>query len=75
MIAKKCRSCRYWSERIAQAIGGGPIEALCLSRHSPYASQYTIGEQTCDHWAENTYGAVDDPAHAGENPYGRRAPN
>jgi hypothetical protein len=74
MIPKTCRTCRYWSERCAKAIDGGPMEALCLESHSPYASQYTIGNESCDRWAENTYGAIDDPAHDGENPYGRRAP-
>jgi hypothetical protein len=27
---RTCSSCRFWSQMVAQSIGCGPIEALCL---------------------------------------------
>lgn len=30
-----CDGCKWWSERIAHSIGGGPIEAMCLNCDSP----------------------------------------
>ena len=30
-----CNGCRFWSEMIAQSIGGGPVQALCLSQDGP----------------------------------------
>jgi len=58
--------CRFWSEMVAQFIGTGPIEALCLSESSPNFSQYTMGRMTCDAWKSNHHGAVDSPPNYGE---------
>jgi hypothetical protein len=30
-----CDGCKWWSERIAQAIGNDPMEAMCLNIDSP----------------------------------------
>lgn len=27
---RSCEGCMYWSELLAQAIGGGPVQAMCL---------------------------------------------
>ncbi|MDO8534109.1 MAG: hypothetical protein Q7S17_05130 [Xanthobacteraceae bacterium] len=56
---------------IAQAGGGttnprGDTEALCLSERGPHAREYTTAETTCDAFAKNSHGAVDDPPNYGE---------
>jgi hypothetical protein len=62
---KNCNSCRYWSESIARAIGGGPIEAICLAGDSPNHGRYVNGNDRCQAWKLNSHGAVDDP-HCGD---------
>jgi hypothetical protein len=57
----KCEDCRFWSERLAQAVGGGPVEAYCLVEGGPFSGRYTAGSQGCDKGQSNQYGAVDDP--------------
>ena len=32
---RNCGGCRYWSEMIAQSIGGREVEAMCLSPDGP----------------------------------------
>lgn len=63
---ENCHGCRYWSEMLAQATGGGPLEAMCLVSDGPLSSQYTTKRQTCEKWAEGSLGAVDQP---GGDPY------
>ena len=60
-MKKKCGTCRYWSEMLAQSVGGGPIEAVCLSQAGSRAGKWVPEYCTCEAWAENTYGAVDIP--------------
>ena len=66
MTRKCCDTCRFWSEMVAQSIGGGPMEALCLSETGPKFSKYTAGRMTCGNWKSNHYGAVDSPPNYGE---------
>ena len=61
-----CAGCRYWSEMIAQSIGCGPIEAMCLSGDGPKASKYTTGRMACPAWKSGHFGAVDEPPNYGE---------
>lgn len=63
---RDCRGCRYWSEMIAQALGGRPVEALCLSEGSR-RGKYTTGHTTCEAWRSGHHGAVDDPPDYGES--------
>lgn len=63
---RNCAGCRYWSEMIARAEGGGPVEAMCLHKSSPHWAKYVAGSQACDHWSAGDRGAVDQPAG---NPY------
>jgi hypothetical protein len=63
---KVCDTCRYWSEMCAQALGGGPIEALCLCDGGLRQGQFTRGTDLCDRWASNHLGQVDDPPDHGE---------
>lgn len=58
----KCRDCRFWSERLAQSIGGGPMEAYCLVEGGRYSGRYTTGSEGCDKGKSNQHGAVDDPS-------------
>ena len=51
---------------IAQAIGGRPVEAMCLSPDGPLEGQYTAGSGACTGWASGHNGAVDDPPNYGE---------
>lgn len=59
---KTCETCRFWSERVAYCMGGGPMNALCLAKDGPHSSKYTTGRQSCPKWREATCGAVDDPS-------------
>lgn len=63
---RNCGGCRYWSEMIAQSIGGRSVEALCLNSAGPCSGKYVVETQTCDGFARNTFGAVDDPPDYGE---------
>lgn len=63
---RDCNGCRYWSEMVAQAIGGGGVQALCLSGDGQLAGKYTYGHQTCAVWKSGHHGAVDDPPNYGE---------
>lgn len=54
-----CETCRYWSDLIARAVGGGPVEALCLATVGPYRQTYTVASQACGTWAGGQ--AIDDP--------------
>ena len=58
---RNCKGCRYWSEMIAQALGGGPVEAMCLSREGPERGKYTSAARTCVAWASGHLGAIDEP--------------
>lgn len=59
-----CMGCRFWSEMIAKAEGGGPVQALCLNLESPRHSQYTTGRSTCAAWKSGHLGAIDEPGEA-----------
>lgn len=63
---QNCHGCRFWSEMIAQALGGGPLQAMCLNPDSPMSGKYTSKRQACGNWREGSLGAVDDP---GGDPY------
>ena len=69
---QNCENCRFWSDKLAQALGGGPVQAYCLAGDGPKAGTYTSGRQTCDKWQDAPLGAVDsgsdaDPRYG--NPY------
>jgi hypothetical protein len=73
---RNCSGCRYWSEMIAQSIGGRDVEAMCLATEGPAKGKYMVGTQTCPSFAKNTAGAVDDPPDYGDTArveYGRQA--
>jgi len=61
---RNCAGCKFWSEMLAQAMGGGPVTAMCLSESSKYKQQYTPGWTKCEAWESGEDGAVDDP-HGG----------
>ena len=65
-MEKDCANCRFWSEMLAEAVGGGPVKAMCLAEGGPRTGEYTTGMTTCSGWKENTFGAVDDPPNYGE---------
>lgn len=60
-----CLNCRFWSQMVAQSIGCGPVEALCLG-DGKYKSKYTTGKMWCDSWKSDHHGKVDDPPNYGE---------
>lgn len=64
---RDCAGCRFWSEMVAQSIGGGPVEALCLTEGGPRSGKYTTARVTCAHWKSGHLGAVDDPPNYGED--------
>lgn len=58
---KNCGGCRYWSELLAQAVGGGPLEAYCLAEDGPDGGKYTQERHHCDAY-EDAFGcAIDTP--------------
>lgn len=59
--SKSCGGCRYWSELLAQAIGGGPVEAYCLNDKSPHRQRYVTASRTCGEWADAYGYAIDAP--------------
>ena len=61
-----CGTCRYWSEMLAQSIGCGPIEAVCLSSGSASRGKFVRETHRCDSWGSNHFGAVDSPPDYGE---------
>lgn len=68
--ARVCMNCRFWSQMIAQAGAGtdneaGDTEAMCLAPVGPNAQKYTTYATTCDAFAFNTAGAVDEPPDYG----------
>lgn len=63
---KNCAGCRFWSEMIAQSIGGGPVEAMCLADDGPLAGKYVTARRTCPAWKSGHFGAVDAPPNYGE---------
>lgn len=63
---QNCKGCRNWSEMLARADGGGPVQAICLSSESPNNGKWLTGSQTCVNWQSGELGAVDDPSG---NPY------
>ncbi len=67
---QNCSECRYWSARLAYAIGGGPVQAMCLEKDSRHHGKYTTGRMVCAQWAPNDLGAIDDRywEETGEDP-------
>jgi hypothetical protein len=63
---KSCDNCRFWSQMVAQSIGGRSVEALCLAEGGPLSGKYTTGRQSCAGWKSGYLGAVDDPPNYGE---------
>src|SRR5262245_49636346 len=49
---KTCKSCRYWSELVAQTTSEPPreIEALCLVHDGPRHGTFTRPRWTCQRW-------------------------
>jgi len=58
---RNCAGCKFWSEMIARAHGGGPVEAMCLASSGKHSSQYTTARMSCDKWESGEDGIVDDP--------------
>lgn len=44
----RCETCSAWSELIARAYGGGPVEAMCIKPDSPKSGKYTTGRNGCE---------------------------
>lgn len=54
----KCDGCKWWSEMVAEAVGCGPILALCLNSDSPHSGKMV--RSGCDCYEEGV--SVDDPS-------------
>lgn len=52
---------------VAQSIGAGPIEALCLSDDGPKKGKFVPATYHCPAWKLNKYGAVGEPPEYGEH--------
>jgi hypothetical protein len=65
VTTKKCGDCRFWSEMCAQSIGGGPIEAVCLSQVSGRTGKFVRATFSCPAWRSNHFGSVDAPPNYG----------
>lgn len=63
---KNCAGCRFWSEMLAQSVGGAGVQAYCLATGGPMSGKYTSGRATCTAWKSGHLGAIDDPPNYGE---------
>lgn len=61
---RNCSGCRYWSEMVAM-VRNDDVVAMCLGGGA-WAGKYTKAQQSCDSYAKNSHGAVDDPPDYGE---------
>ena len=43
-----CEGCKFWSALVAQSIGCGPIEALCLNKESDKFNKMTKEADSCE---------------------------
>ena len=39
---RTCKGCRYWSEMVAQSIGGGPVQASSVNTIPASASNFFV---------------------------------
>lgn len=62
---RNCGGCRFWSEMIAQAMGGADVQAMCLATDGPDHGKYRSARATCTAWKSGHLGAVDDPPDYG----------
>ena len=53
-----CKTCRFWSDRLARSCGGGPVEAVCLG-NGPQKGKYVSNSPACEAWADDLYGPID----------------
>lgn len=67
----RCDDCRFWSQMVAFAHGGGPVKALCLADGGSMSGKYTSGRQIGCGFKPDLFGKVDDPPNYGE--YTRQA--
>lgn len=65
IVSQRCNNCRFWSEMLAQSIGCGPVEAVCLSPNSPFHTKFIGATRTCPAWKSGHYGAIDAPPDYG----------
>lgn len=63
---RNCEGCRFWSEMLAMAEGGGPVQAMCLCHSGPKRGKYMTGRNSCPEWKSGHLGAVDDPCEPGD---------
>jgi hypothetical protein len=61
---RNCSGCRYWSEMIAM-VQNGEVVAMCLGEGA-LKGRCTTERQSCDGFARNTLGVVDEPPDYGE---------
>jgi hypothetical protein len=64
-VRQICATCRYWSEGHARLLGHGPLQALCLARHSPNRNHWVTGAAVCPVWRHDLMGKVDGPPDDG----------
>jgi hypothetical protein len=62
---KVCENCRFWSQMVAQSIGLGGVEAVCLSGTGPFARKFKYATSSCPSWKSDHHGKVDDPPDYG----------
>jgi hypothetical protein len=58
-MANTCETCRFWSDRIANA-GNTGMEAMCLNEDSPFYSTFVTENSWCPKWDYNAWGAIDE---------------
>lgn len=57
----KCENCYFWSEMIAQSVGCGPVEAMCLNDNSDSYQEMVPETFGCVDWENGETGAIDCP--------------
>lgn len=56
-----CEKCYFWSEMVAQSIGCGPVEAMCLNDNSDYYQEMTAWKSRCDDFEDGNGTTIDSP--------------
>lgn len=66
-MSRSCEGCRYWSEMVAESIGGGPVKAMCLlPGTSARAFEARMTWRGCESYEAGV--AIDDPTRPRDEP-------
>lgn len=62
----ECRTCRFWSDMIAQVNSGGAVIAACIAVNGKYQAKLMPADGYCDGFKADYHGKMDAPPDDGE---------